>query len=171
MSELQELAQAAARAIAPALNRVQWTLATAESCTGGLIGHLITQVSGSSDYYLGGVISYANSVKQELLGVSADDLQTVGAVSPEVALQMARGVCKLLDADIGVSVTGIAGPLGGTPDKPVGTVYIGLITPTQERVVHHIWQADREGNKLLSATAALELLLAAVSPGNKRIDG
>jgi len=162
MSELLPRAQSAAEAIGPALQAAGWTLATAESCTGGLVGHLITQVSGSSAYYLGGIISYANSAKQRLLNVSADDLRDHGAVSAPVALQMARGVRATLGADVGVSVTGIAGPLGGTRDKPVGTVYIGLATPDGEQVAHYVWDSDREGNKLLSAIAVLELLASSI---------
>jgi PncC family amidohydrolase len=158
MSALTRRARIAAEAIGPALNRAGWTLATAESCTGGLVGHLITQVSGCSVYYRGGVISYDNAIKQSLLGVTADDLRDYGAVSEEVAAQMARGVGELLHADVGISVTGIAGPLGGTRAKPVGTVYIGLCLPEGEFVEHHVWDSDREGNKLLSAVAALEML-------------
>ena len=129
MIDLLQRARIAAEAIGPALEGSRWTLATAESCTGGLVGHLITQVSGSSRYYCGGVISYDNSVKQGLLGVTADDLRDHGAVSEAVAAQMARGICKLLGADVGIAVTGVAGPLGGTRAKPVGTVYIGLYLP------------------------------------------
>lgn len=163
MEDPSARARSAAEAIGPLLLKRGWHLATAESCTGGLIGHLVTQVSGSSDYYVGGVISYANRVKEALLRVSATDLRTAGAVSAPVALQMARGVRALLDAEVGLSVTGIAGPLGGSIDKPVGTVYIGLVTPLAEQVMHYVWSSDREGNKLLSASAALELLLSALA--------
>lgn len=163
MEDPSVCACAAAEAVGPLLLERGWHLATAESCTGGLIGHLVTQVSGSSDYYVGGVISYANRVKEALLHVSSTDLRTVGAVSAPVALQMARGVRVLLDVEVGLSVTGIAGPLGGTIDKPVGTVYIGLVTPLAEQVVHYVWSSDREGNKLRSASAALELLLNALA--------
>ena len=136
------------------------TVVTAESCTGGLIGSLITDVSGSSNYYLGGVISYANSVKQELLGVEAETLATVGAVSRETALQMARGVRRLLRADYALATTGIAGPTGGTADKPVGLVYIALVGPGIEQCERHIWDQDRIENKILSAQRAIQMLVA-----------
>ncbi len=160
MDELTQRAEAAAVAVGQALLAHGLTLATAESCTGGLIGHLVTQVSGSSAYYLGGVIAYANSVKEGLLGVSPCDLETHGAVSAPVALQMARGACAATGAQVGIAVTGIAGPLGGTPTKPVGTVYIGLATPQGDEVLHRVWQSDREGNKWLTAAAALEFIAA-----------
>lgn len=102
------------------------TLAVAESCTGGLLSKRITDVPGCSDYYLGGVCSYANKVKMNLLGVRKETLDTVGAVSPEVAEQMAEGVAKALGADVGVGITGVAGPGGGTEVKPVGLVYISV---------------------------------------------
>lgn len=136
------------------------TLATAESCTGGLIGHRLTDIPGSSDYYLGGVISYANAVKQQLLGVQAETLARHGAVSQPCALEMARGVRRLLQADIGLSVTGIAGPTGGTPDKPVGLVYVALAAADQEVCRRFVWDGDRAENKARSAHAALELLAA-----------
>lgn len=137
-----------------------YTVVTAESCTGGLIGSLITDISGSSNYYLGGVISYANSVKQDLLGVKTETLVTVGAVSRETALQMARGVRRLLGADYALSTTGIAGPTGGTPEKPVGLVYIALVGPNTEQCERHIWDKDRIENKILSAQRAIEMLVA-----------
>ncbi len=149
--------------IGPLLRRRGQTIATAESCTGGLIGSLLTDVSGSSDYYLGGVIAYANEVKQQLLGVDAATLAAVGAVSEQVALAMARGVRHLLGADYGLSTTGIAGPTGGTPDKPVGLVYIALVGPDVERCERHIWDRDRLGNKLLSARRAIQMLLEHLS--------
>ena len=134
------------------------TLATAESCTGGLIGSLITDVPGSSDYYLGGVIAYANAVKEAALGVQAQTLQTVGAVSRETALQMARGVRQRLGATFALSTTGIAGPTGGSEEKPVGLVYIALVGPGVERCERHIWHGDRQENKQRSARRALEML-------------
>ncbi len=133
-------------------------LAVAESCTGGLIGHRLTNVPGSSDYYLGGVISYANEAKVRILGVSQDTLEVHGAVSQETALEMGRGVRYALQADIGLSVTGIAGPSGGTPEKPVGTVWIGLSAPELEYARHFLWSGDRLSIKEQSAQAALELL-------------
>jgi len=135
------------------------TVATAESCTGGLIGHLLTNVSGSSAYVLGGIIAYSNEIKQALLGVDAITLERYGAVSEPVALEMARGARLRFGADLAVSATGIAGPTGGTPEKPVGLVYIGLAARDGERSVRYVWNEDRLGNKQRSAEAALRLLL------------
>lgn len=132
------------------------TLAVAESCSGGLIGHRLTAIPGSSRYYLGGVVAYSNAVKQSLLGVSEATLVEHGAVSEATAEQMAAGVRTRLGADYGLAVTGIAGPDGGTPDKPVGTVCIGLATP--EGVVsrrHKLW-GNREWVKLLASQIALD---------------
>lgn len=134
------------------------TLAAAESCTGGLLSHRITDVPGSSDYYLGSVTAYANAVKEQLLGVPRDVLETRGAVSQETALAMARGARRLLGADLALSVTGIAGPGGGTPGKPVGLTYIALAAPDGEWVEEHRWTGDRSVNKAASASAALALL-------------
>ena len=133
-------------------------LALAESCTGGLVGHLITNVAGSSTYYLGGGAAYANEAKVRLLGVNPGTLEKFGAVSAETALEMARGIRLALAADIGVSVTGIAGPTGGTADKPVGTVWIGISTPDDEYARHFLWSGDRLAIKKQSAQAALKLL-------------
>jgi len=135
------------------------TLAVAESCTGGLIGHRITGVPGSSDYFLGGIIAYANAVKTKLLGVSLDTLDVAGAVSRETVLEMAIGARRSLAADIAVSASGIAGPAGGTPSKPVGTVWIGLAAPdgAWARLFH--FPGDRAYNQAAAADAALALLL------------
>lgn len=140
-------------------------LAVAESCTGGLIGHRLTDVPGSSDYYLGSVTAYAFEAKRRLLGVRADTLREFGAVSRETALEMARGVRQAMvdetrpDDVVGLSVTGIAGPGGGTPEKPVGLVWIGLSTPQGEWAWQYRWPYDRTGNKAASAQQALQLLL------------
>lgn len=142
------------------LSRHQLTIATAESCTGGLIGHLLTNVSGSSAYVLGGVIAYSNEAKIALLGVSPSTLEQHGAVSEPIALAMARGARERFGADIAISTTGIAGPTGGTADKPVGLVYIGLVSMQEERCERHVWEEDRLGNKRLSAEAALRLLVS-----------
>ncbi len=110
------------------LGEKELKIATAESCTGGLISKMITDVSGASAVFDCGVCSYANEIKEKVLGVSADDLKAKGAVSEEVAAAMAKGVRELAGADIGISTTGIAGPTGGSKEKPVGTVWIGVST-------------------------------------------
>jgi PncC family amidohydrolase len=137
----------------------QLRLATAESCTGGLIGHRLTNVAGSSDYYLGGIIAYANDVKMSQSGVKAETLRQYGAVSQETVLEMARGVREALQADIGLSVSGIAGPGGGSPEKPVGLVWIGLSTPGYEQAWRYVWQGDRLQVKEQTAEQALRLLM------------
>ena len=145
-----------------ALNQKGWTLALAESCTGGLIANRITNVPGSSDYFLGGVMAYSNSVKERLLGVKRETLQAVGAVSKETAREMARGASQSIGSDVGISVTCIAGPEGGTEEKPVGLTYIGASTPDGEWVERHVFQGDRQSIKGSAANAALELLLNAL---------
>ena len=134
-------------------------LATAESCTGGLVSDRITNVSGSSEYFPGGIVAYSYEAKASLLAVSWDTLNTHGAVSEETVLEMARGARKLFNADIGISVSGIAGPTGGTPEKPVGTTWFGLSTATGEWARHFIWDSDREHNKHLSSEAALQFVI------------
>lgn len=134
------------------------TLAVAESCTGGLLGHLITNVPGSSDYFLGGVVAYSDQAKERLLGVRRETLQQEGAVSEATAREMARGVRERFNSDLALAITGIAGPGGGTPEKPVGLVYIALAAADSERVERHLWGGDRLQNKLRSARRALELL-------------
>lgn len=140
------------------LRRTKRTLACAESATGGLIGHRLTSVSGASDYFLGSVVAYANAVKIAQLGVRERTLREEGAVSEAVAGQMARGVRDALDADLGVSTTGIAGPTGGTSEKPVGTVWIGYADDTGVRAVRRQFVEDRTLNKDLFASAALEVV-------------
>jgi PncC family amidohydrolase len=134
-------------------------LVLAESCTGGLLGSRITDVSGSSEYFLGGVVAYAYDAKADLLGVSWDTLNTKGAVSRETVLEMARGIRNLMKADIAVSVSGIAGPGGGMPEKPIGTTWIGLATENGEWAKSYQFSGDREANKISAADAALNLLL------------
>ncbi len=137
-----------------------WTVCAAESCTGGLVMHRLTNVAGSSEYVLGGVVSYSNEAKQKLIGVRAETLAAYGAVSEQTAREMVLGVRALFDAEIAVSITGIAGPGGGTPDKPVGLTYIGLVRRGQEpQVRRHVWQGDRVENKQASAEAALAWML------------
>ncbi len=144
--------------IGPLLLKGTMTLATAESCTGGLIGHRLTNVPGSSEYFLGGVVAYSYDAKEHLLGVPHNTLYDHGAVSPETAIEMARGARRALGADIGLSVTGIAGPGGGLPGKPVGLVYICLSARDFERVERFVWDQDRVGNKWASSEAALQML-------------
>lgn len=134
------------------------TVATAESCTGGFVAHRLTNVSGSSDYFVGSVVSYANAVKVNQLGVDPDDLDAHGAVSEPVARQMARGVRELLGADIGVSTTGIAGPTGGTPDKPVGTIWVGYADAHGDHARRLQFVEDRTVNKELFSTAAIDMM-------------
>lgn len=134
-------------------------IALAESCTGGLIGNRITDVPGSSEFFWGSVVAYAYEAKAALLGVSWDTLNTHGAVSRETVLEMARGTRKALTTDIGISVSGIAGPGGGTPDKPVGTVWIALVAGDGEWTQLFHFSGDRAQNKEASADAALQLLI------------
>jgi PncC family amidohydrolase len=134
------------------------TIATAESCTGGLVAARITGVSGSSAYFLGGIVSYSNDAKHRLLGVPDLMLERYGAVSADVALAMARGVRRKIGTDIGIATTGIAGPGGATPTKPVGLVYIALAAEGVERCRRYLWHGDRLENVTASAEAALRLV-------------
>lgn len=140
------------------LNHQGVTVATAESCTGGLLGGILTQESGSSNYYLGGVVSYSNSLKEELLGVSVESLNAFGAVSEQVAREMAEGIRTKSGADFALSTTGIAGPLGGTEQKPVGLVYVGLATPAETIVKKFQFCGERESVRQLTVQAALNEL-------------
>jgi PncC family amidohydrolase len=141
------------------LNERGLSLATAESCTGGLVADRITNVPGSSDYFRGGVVAYAYEAKVALLDVSWDTLRAHGAVSEETVIEMARGARVALGADIAVSVSGIAGPGGGMPDKPVGTTWIGLSTTGGDWARKFVWDGDRIRNKDLSADAALQFVI------------
>ena len=134
-------------------------LATAESCTGGLVADRITDIPGSSDYFIGGVVAYAYEAKVALLHVSWDTLRLHGAVSRETVIEMARGVRTALGADIGLSISGIAGPAGGLPDKPVGTTWIGLSATDGDWARKFVWDGDRRANKEASANAALQFVL------------
>lgn len=134
-------------------------LAVAESCTGGLIGKMLTDIAGSSDYFLGGVLVYSNDLKNKLIDVPKSVLDKYGAVSEECARSMAVGVCEVTGADVGLAVTGIAGPTGGTAEKPVGTVYMACATRDGVEVRGGLWpRGDREQIRLISAYAALDLL-------------
>ena len=143
------------------LTDAQQTLSVAESCTGGGLGAMLTEISGSSKYFLGGVIAYANRVKQTLLNVNERDLIAYGAVSNSVAEQMALGVKQRLQTDWGIGITGIAGPLSDSTEKPVGLVYIAVATPEQKAFSHEYRFGDRRGRELirhLSSCTALDLL-------------
>jgi nicotinamide-nucleotide amidase len=134
------------------------TLATAESCTGGLIGNLITENAGSSAYYVGGLISYSNELKEKHLGVDAATLEKHGAVSAQTCVAMAIGARTRYRADLGVAVTGIAGPDGGSDAKPVGLTYVGVADADGHDVRRFVWVGDRHSNKIDSAAAALALV-------------
>ncbi|MCX6028599.1 MAG: CinA family protein [Chloroflexi bacterium] len=149
------------------LTATDQTLALAESCTGGLIGSLITDVPGSSAYFLGSAVCYAYSAKENILGVRHETLLAHGAVSAECAAEMAQGARRLFGVDVAVSVTGIAGPGGGLPNKPTGTTFIHLSAADTEIGEHHVWGADRLGNKRLSAEAVLGLVIRYLG---KRVD-
>ena len=144
------------------LRKKGMTIATAESCTGGEIARLITSVPGSSEYFKGTVVAYANDVKIRVLGVAAEDIEKEGAVSEKVVLQMAEGVRKLMQANYAVSTSGVAGPDGGTPEKPVGTVWIGIATPKRTFARKFVFSFTRERNIAKAAAKALELLMLEV---------
>ena len=141
------------------LLRLKRTLATAESCSGGLIAHRVTNVSGSSEYFLGGIVAYSNKIKASLLRVPKQDLVAYGAVSEPVARAMAEGARARLGADYAVGVTGIAGPHGGTTEKPVGLVYIAVAAPEGTVVLRNHFDGTRESVKKQTAERAFEMLL------------
>lgn len=158
-----DLARVGAR-LGDALRVRKWRLATAESSTGGLIGQAITMTPGASDYYAGGVIGYSNLAKELALGVPHELIEAHGAVSEEVAASMAEGAALRFETEVGISVTGIAGPEGGSDRKPVGTHYLGVVRRGHPaRVEHHVFVHDRDGNRAAAAMAALELALDEVS--------
>ncbi len=148
-----------AEELGKALIQRNLTLSTAESCTGGLLGHLITNVPGASRYYLGGVISYSNEIKISVLGVSESTIERFGAVSRECAVEMASGIRRVFGADIGVATTGIAGPGGGTPEKPVGLVYIAIASAHDTETHKFVFKGSREEIKAQIAHKAIALLL------------
>ncbi|MDH4334197.1 MAG: CinA family protein [Chloroflexota bacterium] len=165
----QELT-AIARELGAALRKRRWRMATAESSTGGLIGHVITGVPGASEHYAGGVICYSNQAKEVSAGVPHELIVQYGAVSAEVASAMAVGAADRFEAELGVSVTGIAGPGGGSERKPVGTHFVGIsLRGYPARAEHHVFGHDREGNKAAAALAALsqarDAVLAAIEKG------
>jgi PncC family amidohydrolase len=135
------------------------TLGVAESCTGGLIGDLLTDVPGSSRCFLGSVVAYANEAKQHILGVPEETLAQYGSVSEQTVTAMAQGALRLFDANLGLAATGVAGPGGGTPAKPVGLVYLALVADDGRSLVRrHFWDGDRRQNKQRSALAGLSLI-------------
>ncbi len=136
------------------------TMATAESCTGGLLASTLTDTPGSSEWFSGSVVAYANEVKQNLLGVDAAILEKHGAVSEPVVLAMAQGVLKAVGADISVAISGIAGPTGGTPDKPVGTVWMAWAWPEGSRAKLYNFAGDRATVKGQAVMAAINGLLS-----------
>ena len=148
--------------LAAALLARKQTLATAESCTGGLVGAALTNLPGSSAWYLGGVVAYANELKIRLLGVPAEILAAHGAVSLETARAMAQGARAAAAADFAVAITGIAGPAGGTPEKPVGLVFIGVAAPHGTATFKHHFSGSRAEIRQAATEAALRHLLEAV---------
>jgi PncC family amidohydrolase len=152
-------AVALAAQVGARLRRHKMTCATAESCTGGLIGHLITEVPGSSDYFAGGAVVYSYAAKEAVIGVDHATLLAEGAVSAPVAAQMAQGARRVYSADVAVAVTGIAGPGGGLPGKPSGTVFLHVSAAGgYEHGERHVWQGNRSSNKLLSAVRGLQMI-------------
>ena len=145
------------------LQKRKQTLTTAESCTGGLLAGRILNVSGASVIYNEGHITYSNEAKERLLGVSHETLQTYGAVSKETATEMARGAAMAARANVGLSTTGIAGPTGGTPEKPVGLVYVGCYYNGEVTVEECRFTGDREYNRNAAVTASLELIWKTLS--------
>jgi nicotinamide-nucleotide amidase len=150
---------ALARTIQDLMLERHLTLTTAESCTGGLIAHALTEVPDSSQYFVGGLVSYSNDLKERELGVDPEILGTHGAVSAQTALAMATGAQRRYKADVAVSVTGIAGPGGATPGKPVGLTYIAVADARGSDVRRFTWAGDRHANKMHSAHAALSLVI------------
>jgi len=141
------------------LTKHNFSIATAESCTGGLLAHILTSVSGSSNYYVGGIVAYSNRIKEKLLGVRPETLEQHGAVSSQTAQEMAVGIREKFKTDIGLSTTGIAGPTGGTPAKPVGLVWIGLSFKAKTTTIKCQFDGDREQVKTSSVQKILQVLL------------
>lgn len=150
--------RALAQSVGELLKAQHLALGLAESCTGGMIASCITDLPGSSDYFEGGVVAYSYAVKMHLLGVPASTLERYGAVSAETVMAMARGARKVLNVNVALAITGVAGPSGGTADKPVGLTYIGLVSPRGELWRKYIWKGNRCQNREQSTRAALELL-------------
>lgn len=164
MDAIEERALALSAELGDLLRRHQWQCATAESCTGGLIGSRITSLAGSSDYFMGGVIAYSNAAKTALLGVSQATLDEAGAVSPECAREMADGARQAFDVQLAISSTGIAGPGGATGRKPVGLIYVAVATPAGSEVRELRLNGNRLQNIHNSTIAALELAIELLRP-------
>ena len=160
-------------AVVQELSKRHLHIATAESCTGGLISKRITEVSGSSQVFDCGVCSYANQIKQRIVGVSEETLARFGAVSRQTAAEMAAGIRRLSHADIGISTTGIAGPGGGTPEKPVGLVYVGVDCPWHQEVLElklsRDFPEERELIRWLASSHALYLALQTIRKYSKQV--
>ena len=154
-SELQRLAMRVGALLIDSERRI----VTAESCTGGWIAKVMTDIPGSSSWFLGGVVAYSNTLKQSLLGVLPSTLVAHGAVSEAAAREMAIGALETLGGQFAIAVTGIAGPDGGSPAKPVGLTYVAVADAVGVAVRRHVWNGDRSDNKRRSAEAALDLLL------------
>ena len=150
------------RTLHPTLRKKKVTIAVAESCTGGLLGAILSEHSGSSDYFRGGIEVYSDDAKTVLADVPPQLIHSHGAVSSVVAAALARGARAKLGAKIGLGITGIAGPTGATPGKPVGLVYIAIDAPKLQSVRKKQWAFDRSGNRLASVGVALELLAEAI---------
>ena len=154
-AQLHDLAARVARH----LSQQQLTLALAESCTGGLLASLLTDIPGSSQFLVGGVVAYSNFAKTTLLNIDPELLETHGAVSAQVARAMAHNARQSLQTELALGVTGITGPGGGTPEKPVGLVYLHLLAPHADQGAMHLWPHDREGNKRANVAAGLHMIL------------
>ncbi|MDJ0927689.1 MAG: nicotinamide-nucleotide amidohydrolase family protein [Gammaproteobacteria bacterium] len=161
----RELA-ALAEQVAEALGQSQWRLVTAESCTGGWIAKILTDQVGSSGWYEGGAVTYSDALKHDMLGVSRRVLEAHGAVSAEVAAAMAAGALEISGADVAVAVTGIAGPAGGSPDKPVGTVWLAWASTDGQRATQlETFAGDRDGVRRQTVAAALRGVLRLTERG------
>ena len=154
--------QPTALRLAACLRERGWLCAVAESCTGGLAGASLTDIPGASLWFAGGVISYSNEVKNRLLGVDAETLRLHGAVSEPVVRQMAAGACRATGAQAAVSLSGVAGPDGGTPEKPVGTVWIGVAVNGTTSAFRHLFHGDRQSVREQAVAAAIAHLLDAL---------
>ena len=160
MSSLQLNISSLAKTLVSQCIEKKVTFGTAESCTGGLISAFVTDIAGASAVFYGSIVSYDNSIKEKLLGVRAETLKAKGAVSPETATEMSAGALRALGVDLAVSVTGIAGPGGGTDKKPVGLVYISVASQRGSSVTENHFSGDRESVRLQTVQRALSLLLA-----------